>query len=73
MKDDAKLSRSGEVHHLGKCEAALEVSMPEVMKADIAAVGALMSPPRSGSELARMVLSDWLYGRKAALQRIVGQ
>lgn len=71
--DAARLSRSGETHFLGKCDEELAVSLPASMKADLAAVAALMSPPRTASEMARMVLSDWMYGRKAAVQRIVGQ
>jgi len=74
QSDDAvKFSRSGETHFLGKCDEEQAVPMPSVMKADLAAVAHLMDPPRSPAELARTVLSDFLYGRKAQVTRIIGR
>ena len=74
MSNDAPglLSRSGESHFLGKCDAELAVPMPETMKADLAAVAHLMEG-KSPAELARTVLSDFLYGRKAQVARIVNR
>jgi hypothetical protein len=67
----ARFSRPTEQHFLGKCDAELAVSMPEEMKADFAAVAAISKT--TPTELARRVLSDFLYGRLAQVQRIVSR
>lgn len=72
-EDRARYSRSGESHFLGKCDDSIEVAVPNAMKADLAAVAHLMDPPMTPSELVRLLLSDFLYGRKVQVQRIVGR
>lgn len=67
----ARFSRPTEQHFLGKCDASIELAMPDEMKADLAAVAAIQKT--TSTELARRVLSDFLYGRLAQVQRTLSR
>jgi hypothetical protein len=64
-----RFSRPTETHFLGKCDSELAIPVPTEMKDHLAAIAALNRT--SPAELARRVLSDFLYGRLAQVQRIV--
>jgi hypothetical protein len=67
----ARLSRPAATHFLGPCDAEQAVPMPQRMKEDLNAVAHVVG--KTGAELSREVLSDYLYGRKAQVQRIVSR
>ena len=59
--------RASETHPLGKCTAVLEVAVPQQLRDDLVAFGALSAPRKTASEMARQILTDHLYGRLVAV------
>ena len=71
VTDDTKFSRSDEGHFLGKCDERIEVPVPTQLKDDLAVAAHFRS--MSSAQLAREILSDWLYGRVAAVKRVLNR
>ena len=58
-----QFQRVAETHPLGKCDATIECAVPQQLRDDVAALGALSAPRKSVSEMVRQILTDHLYGR----------
>ena len=71
MEPTPLFQRGAATHFLGKCDAILEIAVPQQLRDDIVALGALSSPRKTASEMARQILTDHLYGRMTAVQNSI--